>query len=87
MACGAYDHESECWIYNGKTWTQTGQLNIDRYLGGLIEYKGRVLHIFNTFLSNSLLYPDQENSVLAVGGMYGNGASTEVFRLVFKKIF
>ena len=42
MACAAYDHESECWIYNGvqQTWTQTGQLNIDRYLGGIIEYKG-----------------------------------------------
>ena len=85
MACGAYDHESECWIYNGKTWTQTGQLSIDRYLGGLIEYKGRARYFFvHDFWFNSLLIPDLENSVLAVAGIYDNGASTEVFRPIFK---
>ena len=49
MACGAYNHESECWIYNGKNWTQTGQLNVDRYLGGLIEYKGRASKFLCSF--------------------------------------
>ena len=87
MACAAYDHESECWIYNGvqQTWTQTGQLNIDRYLGGIIEYKGSGfesnIDIFVDFLR--WLIRTQENSVLAVAGIYDNGASTEVFRNIF----
>ena len=40
--------------------------------------------IFDLMVNSSLLILDQENSVLAVAGIYDNGATTEVFRLVFK---
>ena len=56
-------------------------------LADLLNTKEGFSTSLTRFLSNSLLHPDQENSVLAVAGIYDNGASTEVFRLAFKKIF